>query len=102
LSRFEVAPEKDESRALVDIKSSYGLFTTAPPPRDQTASRFQTASARRGEVLAEVAEAGPADVGPRGEGCPEGYEIGLGPDGRAATGRSYLYRIARLNQGAVA
>jgi aldehyde dehydrogenase (NAD+) len=61
MSRFEYAPAP-ESRAIVDIKSSYGLFINGGFVEATDGKPFKTVSPSSEEVLAEVSEAGPADV----------------------------------------
>jgi len=61
MSRFEYAPAP-ESRAIVDIKSSYGLFINGQFTDATDGKPFKTVSPASEEVLAEVSEAGPADV----------------------------------------
>ena len=57
---FEYAPAP-ESRAIVDIKPSYGLFINGEFV-DGTGKAFKTINPATEEVLAEVAEASDADV----------------------------------------
>ena len=52
---FEYAPAP-ESRAIVDIKPSYGLFINGEFV-DGTGTSFKTVSPATEEVLAEIAEA---------------------------------------------
>ena len=56
---FEYAPAP-ESRAIVDIAPSYGLFIDGS--FDEGKSSFKTVNPASEEVLAEVALAGPEDV----------------------------------------
>ena len=58
MSRFEYAPAP-ESRAIVDIRSSYGLFIDGEYV-DGSGSSFKSISPATEEVLAEVAYGGRA------------------------------------------
>ena len=58
---FEYAPAP-ESRAVVDIKSSYGLFVNGEFTDPSGGHSFKTVSPATEEVLAEVAEASAEDV----------------------------------------
>ncbi|MBA3252514.1 MAG: aldehyde dehydrogenase family protein [Geodermatophilaceae bacterium] len=93
---FAYAPAP-ESRALVDIKPSYGLFVGGEfvDPADGTS--FKTISPSSEEVLAEVAEAGPADVDRAVRAARRAF---TGPWGRmrAAERAKYVFRLARLIQ----
>jgi aldehyde dehydrogenase (NAD+) len=96
LSRFEYAPAP-ESRAIVDIKSSYGLFINGAFVEATDGKPFKTVSPASEEVLAEVSEAGPADVDKAVKAARRAYEKVWGPmPGRDRA--KYLYRIARLIQ----
>src|SRR3546814_19258137 len=57
---FDYAPAP-ESRSIVDIKASYGLFINGEFV-DGTGTRFKTINPATEEVLAEVSEASEADV----------------------------------------
>src|SRR5262245_35076042 len=59
--KFDYAPAP-ESRAIVDIKSSYGLFIGGEFVDSVDGRPFKTISPASEEVLAEIAEAGPQDV----------------------------------------
>ncbi len=95
-SRFTYAPAP-ESRAVVDIKASYGLFIGGEFVDTVDGSAFKTISPASEEVLAEVAEAGPEDV-----------ELAVAAARKAYTGSwsklsgrergKYLFRIARILQ----
>jgi len=93
---FAYAPAP-ESRALVDIKPFYGLFVGGEfvDPADGTS--FKTISPSSEEVLAEVAEAGPADVDRAVRAARRAF---TGPWGRmrAAERAKYVFRLARLIQ----
>ena len=93
---FEYAPAP-ESRAIVDIRSSYGLFINGDFVDGTDGKPFKTVSPASEEVLAEVTEAGPADVDKAVRAARRAYDRTWsrmpGKD-RA----KYLYRIARLVQ----
>ena len=58
---FEYAPAP-ESRAIVDLKSSYGLFIDGEFVDTTDGRTFKSVSPASEEVLAEITEAGPGDV----------------------------------------
>ena len=96
MSRFEYAPAP-ESRAIVDIKSSYGLFINGAFVEATDGKPFKTVSPASEEVLAEVSEAGPADVDKAVRAARKAYDKVWGPmPGRDRA--KYLNRIARLIQ----
>jgi aldehyde dehydrogenase (NAD+) len=96
MSRFEYAPAP-ESRAIVDIKSSYGLFINGAFADATDGKPFKTVSPASEEVLAEVSEAGPADVDKAVRAARKAFEKVWGP--MAGRDRAkYLFRIARLIQ----
>ncbi len=93
---FEYAPAP-ESRAIVDIKSSYGLFINGDFVESTDGKPFKTVSPASEEVLAEVTEAGPADVDKAVRAARRAYDrtwSRLSGKDRA----KYLYRIARIVQ----
>jgi acyl-CoA reductase-like NAD-dependent aldehyde dehydrogenase len=95
-SRFEYAPAP-ESRAIVDIKSSYGLFINGAFTEATDGKSFKTISPATEEVLAEVSEAGPADVDRAVKAARKAFDKVWGP--MAGRDRAkYLFRIARLIQ----
>jgi aldehyde dehydrogenase (NAD+) len=61
MARFEYAPAP-ESRAIVDLQPSYGLFIDGQFVDPADGGSFKTISPATEEVLAEVGEAGAADV----------------------------------------
>src|SRR3712207_3424616 len=93
---FDYAPAP-ESRAVVDIRSSYGLFIDGAFVSPAGGGSFKSVNPATEEVLAEVAEAGPEDV-----------DLAVRAARRASTrtwsrmsGRErgkYLFRLARLLQ----
>ena len=60
MSAFEYAPAP-ESRSIVDIKPSYGLFVNGEFT-DGSGTAFKTINPATEEVLSEIAEASEADV----------------------------------------
>ena len=95
MSIFEYAPAP-ESRAVVDIKESYGLFVDGEFT-DGGGTAFKTINPATEEVLAEVAEADAADVDRAVRAARTAYETVWGPmPGRERA--KYLYRIARIIQ----
>ncbi|TCO46796.1 acyl-CoA reductase-like NAD-dependent aldehyde dehydrogenase [Kribbella antiqua] len=96
MSRFEYAPAP-ESRAIVDIKSSYGLFINGGFVEATDGKPFKTVSPSSEEVLAEVSEAGPADVDRAVRAARKAFDKVWAP--MAGRDRAkYLFRIARLIQ----
>ncbi|HKE50532.1 MAG TPA: aldehyde dehydrogenase family protein [Actinomycetes bacterium] len=94
--KFDYAPAP-ESRAIVDIKSSYGLFIGGEFVDSVDGRPFKTISPASEEVLAEIAEAGPQDVNRAVAAARSAFEStwsGMRPADRA----KYLYRIARIIQ----
>src|ERR1044071_330114 len=91
---FEYAPAP-ESRAIVDIKPSYGLFINGEFV-DGHGKAFKTISPSTEEVLAEVAEADEADVDNAVKAARRAFRSwGRMPGSERA---KYLYRIARIIQ----
>jgi aldehyde dehydrogenase (NAD+) len=90
---FEYAPAP-ESRAVVDLQASYGLFVDGEFTAG--ADTFKTVNPATEEVLAEVTEASPADV----DRAVAAARRAFGPwSGLPARERGkYLFRIARLIQ----
>ncbi|MFI7064608.1 aldehyde dehydrogenase family protein [Kribbella sp. NPDC050124] len=96
MSRFEYAPAP-ESRAIVDIRSSYGLFVNGQFVEATDGKPFKTVSPASEEVLAEVSEAGPADIDKAVKAARKAFDKVWGP--MAGRDRAkYLFRIARLIQ----
>ncbi|MFG2043040.1 aldehyde dehydrogenase family protein [Dactylosporangium sp. NPDC048998] len=93
---FAYAPAP-ESRAIVDLKPSYGLFINGEFVDPIDGSTFKSISPSSEEVLAEVAEAGAADVDRAVRAARAAYEQVWGPmSGRDRA--KYLFRIARIIQ----
>lgn len=92
---FEYAPAP-ESRSIVDIKPSYGLFVNGEFV-DGRGTSFKTISPATEEVLAEVAEADDADVDAAVKAARRAYDkVWSKMPGRERA--KYLYRIARIIQ----
>ncbi|MEH0825124.1 MULTISPECIES: aldehyde dehydrogenase family protein [unclassified Micromonospora] len=93
---FEYAPAP-ESRSVVDIKASYGLFVDGEFVDPTDGGSFKSINPASEEVLAEVAEAGAQDVDRAVRAARTAYEKVWGPmPGRDRA--KYLYRIARIIQ----
>jgi aldehyde dehydrogenase (NAD+) len=92
---FEYAPAP-ESRAILDLQPSYGLFVDGAFV-DGSGGTFKTISPATEEVLAEVAEADAADVDAAVKAARRAYTRTWGRmPGRERA--KYLYRIARIVQ----
>src|SRR6266511_4849758 len=93
---FEYAPAP-ESRAIVDIAPSYGLFIggefVAP---SEGSGVFKTVNPATEEVLAEVAAAGEADINRAVAAARRAFEPWSALPG--AERAKYLFRIARIIQ----
>ncbi len=94
-SPFEYAPAP-ESRSVVDLKSSYGLFIGGEFV-DGSGHSFKTISPSTEEVLAEVAEADEADVDRAVKAARRAYSRTWSRMSGAERGK-YLFRIARIIQ----
>ncbi|MEV0399040.1 aldehyde dehydrogenase family protein [Actinoallomurus sp. NPDC050550] len=91
---FEYAPAP-ESRGIVDIKPSYGLFVDGEFV--EAKSSFKTINPATEETLAEVAEASADDVDRAVAAARRAYDTVWGPMPGAERAK-YLFRIARLIQ----
>src|SRR3954468_13916518 len=91
---FEYAPAP-ESRDIVDIRPSYGLFIDGEFV-DADAS-FKTVNPASEEVLAEIAEADAADVDRAVAAARKAYD-GVWSSLPATERAKYLFRIARIIQ----
>jgi aldehyde dehydrogenase (NAD+) len=91
---FEYAPAP-ESRAIVDIKASYGLFIDGDFV-DGHGSSFKSINPATEEVLAEVAEANDADVDLAVKAARKAQRAWARMPGSERA--KYLFRIARLIQ----
>ena len=96
MAKFEYAPAP-ESRAVVTIAPSYGLFIGGEFIEATDGSTYETINPSSEEALAEVTEAGKADVEAAVRAARAAFE---GPWSRLpGTERGkYLFRIARLMQ----
>jgi aldehyde dehydrogenase (NAD+) len=93
---FEYAPAP-ESRSIVDIKSSYGLFIDGAFVEPLDGQPFKTVNPATEEVLAEVAAAGTQDIDRAVTAARQAYdEIWSRLPGRERG--KYLFRIARIMQ----
>ncbi|HEX6969373.1 MAG TPA: aldehyde dehydrogenase family protein [Micromonosporaceae bacterium] len=96
MARFEYAPAP-ESRSVVDIQPSYGLFIDGEfvDPADGTTAKSINPATE--EVLAEFAFAGPTDVDRAVRAARAAYEqVWSRMSGRNRA--KYLFRIARIIQ----
>src|SRR5687768_3628447 len=93
---FTYAPAP-ESPSIVDIRSSYGLFINGSFVDSHDGGSRKTVNPATEEVLAEVAEAGEADVAAAVTAARTAYEKVWGPM-RGGDRAKYLYRIARIIQ----
>ena len=96
MAKFEYAPAP-ESRAIVSLRESYGLFIGGEFTPGVDGRAFKTISPATEEVLAEVTEAGPADVDRAVIAARKAYEQTWSqlPGKERA---KYLFRIARIVQ----
>jgi acyl-CoA reductase-like NAD-dependent aldehyde dehydrogenase len=94
-SLFEYAPAP-ESRSIVDIAPSYGLFIDGDFV-DGTGEPFKTVNPATEEVLSEVSSGSAADVDRAVAAARRAYTRVWGPMRPADRGK-YLFRIARLLQ----
>ena len=94
MSTFEYAPAP-ESRAIVDIKPSYGLFIDGQFV-DGTGTSFKTVNPATEEVLAEVAEASDADVDAAVKAATNAFTAWSKLSGNQRA--RHLYAIARAVQ----
>ncbi len=94
--QFEYAPAP-ESRSIVDIHSSYGLFIGGEFVEPTDGQPFKTVNPATEEVLAEVSTAGPRDVDRAVEAARRAYERTWSKLPARERGK-YLYRIARIVQ----
>jgi acyl-CoA reductase-like NAD-dependent aldehyde dehydrogenase len=92
---FEYAPAP-ESRSIVDVKPSYGLFVDGEFV-EGTGTAFKTVNPATEEVLAEVASGSEADVDAAVKAARRAHTRVWGPMRPADRGK-YLFRIARILQ----
>ncbi|EAP97431.1 putative aldehyde dehydrogenase [Janibacter sp. HTCC2649] len=95
MPKFEYAPAP-ESRSVVDLKSSYGLFINGEFV-DGSGTSFKSISPATEEVLAEVSAASEADVDAAVKAARTAYTRVWSKMSGADRGK-YLYRIARILQ----
>ncbi len=93
---FEYAPAP-ESRDIVTIAPEYGLFIDGDFRPAADGATFATLNPATEDKLADVAEAGPADVDAAVAAARQAYERVWGPMPGAERAK-YLYRIARVLQ----
>ncbi|MFH8254489.1 aldehyde dehydrogenase family protein [Streptomyces roseolus] len=94
-SPFEYAPAP-ESRAVVDIAPSYGLFIDGEFTDAADGKVFKTVSPSTEEVLSEIAQAGEADVDRAVKAARRAFEKWSALPGSERA--KYLFRIARIIQ----
>ncbi|MFC9462569.1 aldehyde dehydrogenase family protein [Streptomyces sp. NPDC056637] len=92
---FEYAPAP-ESRSVVDIAPSYGLFIDGEFVEAADGKVFKTVSPSTEEVLSEIAQAGEADVDRAVKAARKAFEKWSALPG--AERAKYLFRIARIIQ----
>jgi len=95
-SAFDYAPAP-ESREIVTLEDRYGLFIGGEWVDPKSGEYAATISPATEEPLAEVAYAGPEDVGVAVDSAREAFENGWS-DIAAGERAKYLYRIARILQ----
>ncbi|WP_166349396.1 aldehyde dehydrogenase family protein [Phytoactinopolyspora limicola] len=96
MAKFEYAPAP-ESRAIVDIKSSYGLFIDGEFADPAGGGAFKSVNPATEEVLADIAEAAEADVDRAVAAARKAYTQTWSRLSGRDRGK-YLFRIARLVQ----
>ncbi|MGW3242972.1 aldehyde dehydrogenase family protein [Streptomyces sp. NPDC001070] len=94
-SAFAYAPAP-ESRSVVDIAPSYGLFIDGEFTDAADGRVFKTVSPSSEEVLSEVAQAGEADVDRAVKAARKAFESWSALPGSERA--KYLFRIARIIQ----
>ncbi|POX54190.1 betaine-aldehyde dehydrogenase [Streptomyces sp. Ru71] len=92
---FEYAPAP-ESRSIVDIAPSYGLFIDGEFVEAADGKVFKTVSPSTEEVLSEVAQAGTEDVDRAVKAARKAFEKWSALPGSERA--KYLFRIARIIQ----
>jgi aldehyde dehydrogenase (NAD+) len=93
---FDYAPAP-ESRAIVDLQPFYGLFIGGEFVDPVDGTSFKTVSPATEEVLAEVSEAGPADVDKAVAAARRAYDTVWSRLPARERGK-YLFRVARILQ----
>ncbi|MYS12031.1 aldehyde dehydrogenase family protein [Streptomyces sp. SID6041] len=94
-SAFEYAPAP-ESRSVVDIAPSYGLFVDGEFVEAADGKVFKTVSPATEEVLSEIAQAGAEDVDRAVKAARKAFEKWSALPGSERA--KYLFRIARIIQ----
>ncbi|GGW36148.1 aldehyde dehydrogenase family protein [Streptomyces caelestis] len=94
-SVFAYAPAP-ESRSVVDIAPSYGLFIDGEFVEAADGKVFKTVSPSTEEVLSEIAQAGEADVDRAVQAARKAFEKWSALPGSERA--KYLFRIARIIQ----
>jgi aldehyde dehydrogenase (NAD+) len=94
--KFDYAPAP-ESRAILDLKPSYGLFIDGQFVDTLDGRTFKTVSPSSEEVLAEITEAGQADVDRAVAAARKAYDKVWSKLPARERGK-YLFRIARILQ----
>jgi aldehyde dehydrogenase (NAD+) len=94
--KFDYAPAP-ESRAILDLKPSYGLFIDGQFVDTTDGRTFKTVSPASEEVLAEITEAGPTDVDRAVAAARRAYDKVWSKLPARERGK-YLFRIARILQ----
>ncbi|MFI8961221.1 aldehyde dehydrogenase family protein [Streptomyces sp. NPDC053493] len=94
-SAFEYAPAP-ESRSVVDIAPSYGLFIDGEFVEAADGKVFKTVSPSTEEVLSEIAQAGTEDVDRAVKAARKAFEKWSALPGSERA--KYLFRIARIIQ----
>ncbi|MFJ5828558.1 aldehyde dehydrogenase family protein [Streptomyces sp. NPDC093089] len=94
-SAFEYAPAP-ESRSVVDIAPSYGLFIDGEFVDAADGKVFKTVSPSSEEVLSEIAQAGAEDVDRAVKAARKAFEKWSALPGSERA--KYLFRIARIIQ----
>ena len=93
---FDYAPAP-ESRAIVRLQSSYGLFIGGRFVEPTDGGSYKTENPATEEVLAEIAAAGPGDVDMAVEEARRAQQEVWGPMPGAERAK-YIFRIARIIQ----
>ena len=96
MPKFEYAPAP-ESRSVVDLQPSYGLFIDGEFADPASGQSFKTVSPSTEEVLAEVAEGDAADVDRAVRAARRAYDRVWSQMSGTERGK-YLFRIARIMQ----
>jgi aldehyde dehydrogenase (NAD+) len=94
MATFEYAPAP-ESRSVVDIQPAYGLFINGEFVDSIDGGSFKTINPASEELLADIVDAGPADVDRAVAAARQAYQRVWGPMPGAARAK-YLFRIARI------